>query len=140
MPSKVTLLRLLEADEKLAPQQKIIYDQLLAYGGGEPEAALNKEIDREKLVKDIEASGKMQTRQTVDRILAYYLNHFKKIGMMSASTTVAQKAPKTDGDKPAKGKGKGAKSPAEAEAKPEKEVSGDSAPIEDTPPAESVEA
>ncbi len=119
---KVKLLRALKEDEKLAPQQKVIYDHLLAFGVG-------KEIDRETLVKNVEDSKKIETRQTVERVVAYYIQDFKKKGMVE--TIKPEPAPKEEKkDKPAKetatggetkpAKADAPKSPAEAPGKPAK--------------------
>ena len=104
---KLVLKREAKEDEKFGPQQQAIYDQMKKYG-------LNKEVDRATVLADLEKSGAIKTRQPVDRILAYYLNPFKKMGIIeSISPPKAEKPAKEP--KPAKDK-----SPANAEAKPAK--------------------
>lgn len=105
---KLILKRLPKDDEKFGPQQQAIIDQMKAYGVG-------KEIDRSKVLEDLEKAGTIKTRQPVDRILAYYLNPFKKMGLVD-SIAPPKAEPKPKAEKPAKE----AKSPAAAEAKPAK--------------------
>lgn len=107
MSSKIKLLRVAKEDEKIAPQARVFYDKLVAIGVG-------KEVDRAELVKQVETEGKLVTRQPADRVLGYYMQHFKKIGL--AEAIKAPKPPKAEkAEKPAK-----TTSPTEAEAKPEK--------------------
>lgn len=105
---KLILKRLPKDDEKFGPQQQAILDQMKVYGVG-------KEIDRSTVLADLEKAGTIKTRQPVDRILAYYLNPFKKMGIVDSIAP-----PKTE--KPAKEPkpAKEAKSPANAETKPAK--------------------
>lgn len=113
-----------DKDDKLAPQQQVIYDYLADKEKGR---GVGKTVSRAQLIKDIEESGKMTTRQTVDRILAYYLNHFKKIGMIKVSDSDEPAA--AGGDKPKKGKKDKDTSPANSsEAKPEKDAGEVNAP------------
>lgn len=110
MSTKIKLLRTAEEGEKLAPQAKIFYDHMIAVGVG-------KELLRSDLVAKVEAEGKLETRQPIDRVLGYYLQHFKKIGL--AEVIRAPKAPAAPkAEKPAKSNA--AASPTEAETKPEK--------------------
>lgn len=104
---KLVLKRETKEDEKFGPQQQAIYDQMKTYGIG-------KEVDRAVVLAALEKSGKIKTRQPVDRILAYYLNPFKKMGIIDSIAP-----PKTE--KPAK-EAKPAKdtSPATKETKPAK--------------------
>lgn len=90
---KLKLLREAKADEKFGPQQQAIYDQMKKYGVG-------KEIDRSKVLEDLEKAGTIKTRQPVDRILAYYLNPFKKMGIIDSIAPA--KVEKPAKEKPAK--------------------------------------
>lgn len=105
---KLKLLREAKDDEKFGPQQQAIYDQMKKYGVG-------KEIDRSKVLEDLEKAGTIKTRQPVDRILAYYLNPFKKMGIIDSIAPPKAEKPAKE-PKPAKE----AKSPANAETKPAK--------------------
>lgn len=109
MSAKIKLNRTLEENEKIAPQAKVFDDELVAIGVG-------KEVDRAELVKRVEDGGNLTTRQPVDRVLGYYMQHFKKIGL--AESIKAPKPPKEKKEKPAKGE----KSPAEAIEKPAKAI------------------
>lgn len=104
---KLKLLREAKAEEKFGPQQQAIYDQMKKYGVG-------KEVDRATVLADLEKSGAIKTRQPVDRILAYYLNPFKKMGIVDSIAPPKAEKPAKE-PKPAKDK-----SPANAEAKPAK--------------------
>lgn len=107
--SKLKLLRTLKDDEKIAPQARVFYDVLAGIGVG-------KEVDRKHLIETVEKSGKLETRQSVERVLGYYLMHFKKINLVEVIKP--ERAPKAEKkDKPAK-----ENSPAEAAPKPEKAV------------------
>lgn len=107
MSDKVVLKRKLNEGEKIAPQQKAFYDYLLAQGVG-------KEVDRKTMVEAVVASGSLVTRQTPDRIFAYYAPKFAETGLIDIIKAPKEpKAPKAD--KPAKDK-----SPADAPAKPAK--------------------
>lgn len=107
MADKVVLKRKLNEDEKIAPQQKVFYDYLLAQG-------IDKEVDRQTMVDAVVASGALVTRQAPDRIFAYYAPKFADSGLIE--TIKAPKPAKEKAEKPAKE----AKSPAEAPAKPVK--------------------
>jgi len=100
MGAQIKLLRELKSDEKLAPQCKIIYDELLKIGVG-------KAVDREEFVKILE-KGPMVTRQPHGRILAYYTKPLKDDGILEVVGSAKESKPKAE--KPAK----------EAAAKPEK--------------------
>src|SRR5690606_23674432 len=105
MSDKVVLKRKLNEGEKIAPQQKAFYDYLLGQGVG-------KEVDRKTMVEAVVTSGALVTRQTPDRIFAYYAPKFAEVGLIE--TIKAPKPPKeAKAAKPAK-----EKSPAEAPAKP----------------------
>lgn len=107
MSDKVVLKRKLNADEKIAPQQKAFYDYLLAQGVG-------KEVDRKTMVDAVVAGGALVTRQAPDRIFAYYAPKFAETGLIETIKAPKEKAaPK---EKPAKAE----KTPAEAPAKPAK--------------------
>ncbi len=108
MSSKIKLVRLLTESEKLAPQAKVFYDELVKIGVG-------KEVDREELNKRGEAGGNLTTRQPTDRVLGYYMQEFKRLGLAESIKT--PKPPKEKKEKPAKNA-----SPAEAEAKPAKAI------------------
>lgn len=107
MSDKVVLKRKLNEGEKIAPQQKAFYDYLLAAGVG-------KEVDRKTMVDAVVASGALVTRQSPDRIFAYYVPKFEETGLIQ--TIKAPKPVATPKEKPAKA----AASPAEAPAKPTK--------------------
>jgi DNA-directed RNA polymerase beta' subunit len=105
---RIKLLREVKEDvkeDKLAPQEKIIYEALLAKG-------LNKEIDRDSFVEELEKSGKLTTRQEVSRVVSYYLQHMTKIGVAESikpEPVAKEEKPKTEkkaapagDDKPAK--------------------------------------
>lgn len=103
-----------DKDEKLAPQEKVIYDALLAKG-------LNKEIDRDSFVEELEKSGKLTTRQETGRVVSYYLQHLTKIGVAESIKPAPEpKAEKKAADKSAapKADDKPAKSPAAAGVAP----------------------
>lgn len=112
---RIKLLREVVADnkdDKLAPQEQVIYDALLKKG-------LNKEIDRDAFVEELEKSGTLKTKQEVSRVVSYYLQHLTKIGV--AESIKPAPAPKEDkpkaeskGAAPAKSDDKPAKSPAAA--------------------------
>lgn len=108
MSDKVVLKRKLNENEKIAPQQKAFYDYLLAQGVG-------KEVDRKAMVDAVVASGALVTRQSPDRIFAYYAPKFAEIGLIEVI-----KAPKAEKPAAAAKPAKEAKSPAEAPAKPAK--------------------
>lgn len=106
---KLVLKRLPKDDEKFGPQQQAIVDQMKKYGVG-------KEVDRSQVLADLEKAGTIKTRQPVDRILAYYLNPFKKMGIIDSIAPPKAEKPAKEA-KPAKD---AAKSPANAETKPAK--------------------
>ncbi len=105
---KLVFKREATADEKFGPQQQVIYDAMKKYGVG-------KEVDRSKVLDDLEKGGLIKTRQPVDRILAYYLNPFKKMGIIDSIAPAKVEKPAKEA-KPAKT----AASPANAETKPAK--------------------
>lgn len=111
---RIKMLREVKADDKddkLAPQEKVIYDALVAKG-------LNKEIDRDSFVEELEKSGKLTTKQDVSRVVSYYLQHLVKIGVAESIKPAPEpKAEKKAADKgaaPAKKDDQPAKSPAAA--------------------------
>lgn len=74
---RIKLIREVKADakdDKLAPQEQVIYDALLKKGVG-------KEIDRDSFVEELEKSGTLKTKQETRRVVAYYLQHLTKIGV-----------------------------------------------------------
>lgn len=75
--SRVTLtfLRALKADEKGPKQLK----DIAAFGF---EKYPNVAIERAKFVDELEKSGRLTTRQTPDRILAYYQDQLKEMGII----------------------------------------------------------
>lgn len=106
MAQKLKLLRELKPDEKMAPQMKVIIEQLASIGIG-------KEVDRDEFIKLLEANEKMVTRQPVARILAYYMPHLKEAGLIEA--TKPEPAPKAEkAEKPAKTAAAPAEKPAKA--------------------------
>lgn len=109
---KLKLIREVREDEKLAPQQKVIYARLLNVGVG-------KEVDREQFVKDLESSGELTTKQSVDRVVSYYMQAFAKDGI--AEVIKPEPAPKAEKEPKAKKSEGASKSPADsAETKPAK--------------------
>jgi hypothetical protein len=116
---RIKLLREVKADnkdDKLAPQEQVIYDALLKKG-------LNKEIDRDSFVEELEKSGTLKTKQSVARVVAYYLQHLTKIGV--AESIKPEPAPKAEnkadsekGTAAPKTSDQPAKSPAAAGAAP----------------------
>ncbi len=106
--TKLKLLRETKEDEKLAPQAQVIYDVLKGIGVG-------KEVDKETVLKQIEAEGKLKTRQPVERIVAYYLMPFKKEGLVEVIKPAAEPKPAKKADKK-----DDKSSPANAAPKPEK--------------------
>lgn len=111
MAQKMKLLRDLKEGEKLAPQMRVIIEQLKGIGIG-------KEIERPKLIEMLEKNPAMVTRQPVDRIVAYYAPHLKDAGLVEFSKPEpkpAKEKPAKDGDKPAAGAA-AAEKPAKANA------------------------
>lgn len=105
---RIKLVREVKADskdDKLAPQEQVIYDALLKKGVG-------KEIDRDSFVEELEKSGTLKTKQETRRVVAYYLQHLTKIGVAEsikpepapkeAKEPKAAKAAPAGDDKPAK--------------------------------------
>lgn len=94
---RIKLVREVKADskdDKLAPQEQVIYDALLKKGVG-------KEIDRDSFVEELEKSGTLKTKQETRRVVAYYLQHLTKIGV--AESIKPEPAPKEAKEpKPAK--------------------------------------
>ena len=88
MAQTLKLLRELEADERIAPQMRAIYDTIKENVGiGEP-------MDREKIVAELTTNGKLTTRQEPARILGFYLPRFEDKGII-AKEGEAPKAVKT---------------------------------------------
>lgn len=112
MSSKITLLREMKEGEKLAPQCKVIYEELKKVGVG-------KAIEREELIKRLEGNSDMKTRQPVGRILAYYTKPMKDEGLISTETGARESAKKNEGTTEAKGTTTGGPA-AEKPAKPAK--------------------
>lgn len=107
MSVRLKLLREATENDTIAPQAKVFYNALLAHGIG-------KEINRAEFVAQIDNEGNLVSRQPTDRVLSYYLQHFKKINLVEVIRPApVPKAPKAE--KPAK-----ENSPTEAEAKPAK--------------------
>lgn len=123
--AKIKLLREIKTEgddaDKLAPQQKVIYDVLAGYGVG-------KEIDRDEVVKQVEAGGKLTTKQDPARVVSYYMQAFAKAGIaeMIKAPPAEKPAKEPKAAKGDKAEAKG-KSPADAEKKPEKKDAGASA-------------
>lgn len=105
---RIKLVREVKTDDKndkLAPQEQVIYDRLVKAGVG-------KEIDRDAFVEELEKSGELKTKQEPRRVVAYYLQHLVKIGV--AASIKPEPAPKEEKPKAEK------KESAAAEAKPAK--------------------
>jgi hypothetical protein len=92
---RILLVREIKADDKndkLAPQEQVIYDALLKKG-------LNKEIDRDAFVEELEKSGALKTKQETRRVVAYYLQHMVKIGVAQSikpEPVAKEEKPKAD--------------------------------------------
>lgn len=94
-------------EDKLGGQAGTIVNTIIAKVG------LNKPIDRADLCKELEASGKLNTKQTVERVVGYYQPRLVENGWITAETEKAEpKAKKADG----KGKAEPAKAGADTEA------------------------
>lgn len=107
MGVRIKLLRTLNEGEKTAPQAKVIIDVIAEKFG------VGKEVERAEVIKTIEESGLLKTRQPVDRIIAYYQKPLRLEGIIEVIKPVVEKKEKAE-------KPKKEKSVAEAEAKPEK--------------------
>lgn len=106
MAQKLKLVRELKADEKIAPQMKVIVEALGKIGIG-------KEVDRSEFITSLESNPAMVTRQPVARILAYYAPHLKEAGLVEFSKP--EPAPKKEkAEKPAKTAAAPAEKPAKA--------------------------
>jgi hypothetical protein len=105
---RIKLVREVKVDDKndkLAPQEQVIYDALLKKGVG-------KEIDRDSFVEELEKSGTLKTKQETRRVVAYYLQHLTKIGVAESikpepvakeeKPKAEKKAAPAGDDKPAK--------------------------------------
>lgn len=103
--SNITFLRELKADEKGAKQLKDIVNFGVSLGVGKP-------IDRQEFLKQLEASGKLATRQTPERIFAYYQAQMVEAGLLKVEPIAGEK-PAAKETAP-KGKAAAAKAPAAA--------------------------
>lgn len=92
-------------EDKLGGQAGTIVNAIIAKVG------LNKPIDRADLCKELEASGKLNTKQTVERVVGYYQPRMVENGWISAETEKAEPKPKA-----AKADGKGKAEPSKAGA------------------------
>ena len=92
---RITFVRAFKADEKGAKQMKDIVAWMAA------NMKEGETIDRQDLVKRLEEAGAIQTRQGVDRILAYYQEQMKSLGLIKVEPIPGEakpaKEPKTAG-------------------------------------------
>lgn len=78
--------------DKQSPQAVTIVDTIVAKVG------LGKPIDRNDLVKELESSGKLNTRQDVGRVVSYYQPRLQEAGIID----VVKESEASDAEKPAK--------------------------------------
>lgn len=97
--------------EKVAPQLKVILDAV--------RSAPNGEIDRDELQTRLEKDNSLKTKQSVARVVGYYLPRVKKDGLMSVVDHPEPKPVKVEkkADAPAAGAA-GAAAPAAGAAAP----------------------
>lgn len=94
-------------EDKLGGQAGTILNAIIAKVG------LKKPLDRADLCKDLEASGKLNTKQTVERVVGYYQPRLVEGGWISVKAEPkAKPAPKAKAD--AKPEGKEKPEPAKA--------------------------
>lgn len=111
MKTLITVTRALvtegENKDKQSPQAVAIVETIIAKVG------VGKPIDRADLVKELESSGKLNTRQDVGRVVSYYQPRMQEAGLI----TVTKESEASDTEKPAKGGSKKKDAaPAKAEA------------------------
>lgn len=92
MKTTLALLRDYKDEDKLAPQAKVVLDVLKQKAGG-----LKKPLERAELIKAIEDSGKLQTRQDTGRIISFYQPRLAEDGIIEV-----QKIEEKKEDKPPK--------------------------------------
>lgn len=96
--------------DKQSPQAVTIVETIVAKVG------VGKPIDRTDLVKELESSGKLNTRQDVGRVVSYYQPRLQEAGIID----VVKESEASDAEKPAKSTGGSKKAaggePAKAEA------------------------
>lgn len=107
MKTSLIVQRDLADSDKIPPQAKIIIETIIAkVGVGNP-------IDRAVLVKELTDQGKLQTRQDMSRIVAFYQPRLDEMGLMvtkKESEASDAKTPEGRGEK----KAPAAKTPAKA--------------------------
>lgn len=91
-------------EDKLSPQAKVIVEAGIAAGG------VGKTVERAALVKTLEDSKALNTRQDVGRVIAFYQPRLKEAGILEV---IKEKAPEKE-------KAEAKAKPAKAEAKPAK--------------------
>lgn len=115
----ITLTRELTADDKLAPQARVIVDTIMESAG------VGNAMDRDDLVAKLIEGGRLNTRQEPMRIVAYYVPRLKESGLIEAET-IKSEASEADGEAKPKRQRK-----AKADAGPV-EVGADAGPVEST--------
>ncbi len=100
MKTFYTITRALTEDDKQPPQAKTIIETVIAkVGVGNP-------IDRKDLVAELQESGALNTRQDVNRVVAFYQPRLTEAGLLG----VTKESESSDGEEEAtagkKGKGK----------------------------------
>lgn len=93
-----------ENADKISPQAAAIIDTVVAKVG------IGAPLDRTELVKELESSGKLNTRQDVGRVVSYYQPRLQEVGILEV--TKESEASDTE-KKPAKPRGTSKKSGAE---------------------------
>lgn len=86
----LTLTRELTAEDKLAPQSRVILSTILEAAG------VGTAIDRDDVVAKLTESGALNTRQDPSRVVAYYMPRLKEAGLLDIEDVASE--PSADGE------------------------------------------
>lgn len=109
MKTTLTILRDLKDEDKLPPQAKIIVETITGKVG------VNKPIERQTLIDQLKADGKLETRQDMARIVSFYQPKLEQLGLLAIG-----KEKEEGDDETADGKGKAKADKAPKEKTPKK--------------------
>lgn len=110
----ISLLRDLKEDDKVAPQAKVFLQVL------KDKVGLKVAIERQDLIKAVEASGKMTTRQDVGRVISFYQPRLQEDGIIKIEKIAEEKDAKPAKEAKGEPSKPGAKPEAKAEGKGKK--------------------
>lgn len=82
----LTLTRELTAEDKLAPQSRVILSTI------QEAAGVGTAIDRDDVVAKLTESGALNTRQDPGRVVAYYLPRLKEAGLLDVEDVAPEPA------------------------------------------------